>query len=86
MPTVTKRSASKAKADACCASVLAAPLAEADARELAHGYAALADPVRLRLLSLIALRASAARAIWSNRWARRNRRSAITPRRWLRPG
>lgn len=54
MPTATKRSAGNVKADACCASVLAAPLAEADARELAHGYAALADPVRLRLLSLIA--------------------------------
>jgi ArsR family transcriptional regulator len=38
----------------CCGVVLAAPLAEADARALAHGFAALADPVRLRLLSLIA--------------------------------
>ena len=42
------------EADACCASVLAEPLAEADATELAHGFAALADPVRLRILSLIA--------------------------------
>ena len=38
----------------CCGVVLAAPLVEADARELAQGFAALADPVRLRLLSLIA--------------------------------
>jgi len=38
----------------CCGVVLAAPLAEVDARELAQGFAALADPVRLRLLSLIA--------------------------------
>jgi ArsR family transcriptional regulator len=38
----------------CCASVLDAPLAEADAEDLAHVFAALADPVRLRLLSLIA--------------------------------
>ena len=38
----------------CCSSVLAAPLAEADAVELAHMFAALADPVRLRLLSLVA--------------------------------
>jgi ArsR family transcriptional regulator len=46
---------SRAKTDvACCAPVLGAPLAEADARELAQGFAALADPVRLRLLSLIA--------------------------------
>src|SRR5438128_673456 len=39
---------------ACCASVLAAPLAEADAEDLARVFAALADPVRLRLLSLVA--------------------------------
>ena len=38
----------------CCGSVLAEPLSERDARELAAGFAALADPVRLRLLSLIA--------------------------------
>ena len=34
--------------------MLAAPLSEADARELADAFAALADPVRLRCLSLIA--------------------------------
>jgi ArsR family transcriptional regulator len=34
--------------------VLAAPLSEIDAAQLARGFAALADPVRLRLLSLIA--------------------------------
>jgi ArsR family transcriptional regulator len=39
---------------ACCASVLAAPLDEADAAELAHGFTALADPVRLRVLSILA--------------------------------
>jgi ArsR family transcriptional regulator, arsenate/arsenite/antimonite-responsive transcriptional repressor len=39
---------------ACCSPLLAEPLAEADARELAHAFAALADPVRLRLLSLVA--------------------------------
>lgn len=38
----------------CCSSVLAAPLPERDAVELAHAFAALADPVRLRLLSLVA--------------------------------
>lgn len=38
----------------CCASVVAAPLAEADAEQLARAFAALADPVRLRLLSMIA--------------------------------
>ena len=34
--------------------MLAAPLAEADAVVLAQAFAALADPVRLRLLSLVA--------------------------------
>jgi ArsR family transcriptional regulator len=38
----------------CCPAVLAAPLTEAEAATLAKGFAALADPVRLRLLSLIA--------------------------------
>jgi ArsR family transcriptional regulator len=38
----------------CCASVLAAPLAEHDAEDLARVFAALGDPVRLRLLSLVA--------------------------------
>jgi ArsR family transcriptional regulator len=38
---------------ACCAPVLTAPLQEADAEELARGFHALADPARLRLLSLI---------------------------------
>jgi ArsR family transcriptional regulator len=38
----------------CCAPLLAAPLAETDAAELASAFAALADPVRLRLLSLVA--------------------------------
>lgn len=40
--------------DGCCPQVLVAPLAEADADWLAAGFKALADPVRLRLLSLIA--------------------------------
>lgn len=38
----------------CCAPLTSAPLAEADAAALAHTFAAVADPVRLRLLSLIA--------------------------------
>ncbi len=38
----------------CCPPVLAAPLGEDDAVELATAFAALADPVRLRVLSLIA--------------------------------
>ena len=38
----------------CCPSVLDAPLKERDAQQLASAFAALSDPVRLRLLSLIA--------------------------------
>lgn len=38
----------------CCASVIEAPLSETDAAELARVLAALSDPVRLRLLSLVA--------------------------------
>ena len=41
-------------ADACCASVMAEPISEQDAEQVAKGFAALADPARLRLLSLIA--------------------------------
>ena len=40
--------------DQCCASVLAAPLDAGDAVELARGFHALADPVRLRVLSILA--------------------------------
>ena len=43
-----------AAGEPCCGSVLSAPLSEPDAELLARGFAALADPVRLRLLSLIA--------------------------------
>jgi ArsR family transcriptional regulator len=50
----TSPAKSRATVAGCCASVLAAPLPEADAQELAHGFAALADPVRLRLFSLVA--------------------------------
>jgi ArsR family transcriptional regulator len=40
--------------DVCCPSVLEAPLSEDQAVGLAQMFAALADPVRLRLLSLVA--------------------------------
>jgi ArsR family transcriptional regulator len=38
----------------CCPSVLAAPLDAAQAGELASAFNALADPVRLRVLSILA--------------------------------
>ncbi len=45
----------------CCSSVTEAPLGETDAEGLAGVLAALADPVRLRLLSLVA----AQNEVWS---------------------
>jgi ArsR family transcriptional regulator len=44
----------QAAGPACCPSVLDAPLDQAEAEDLARAFAALADPVRLRLLSLVA--------------------------------
>jgi ArsR family transcriptional regulator, arsenate/arsenite/antimonite-responsive transcriptional repressor len=41
----------------CCPSILVEPLHESEAGELARGFAALADPARLRLFSLIAAQA-----------------------------
>jgi ArsR family transcriptional regulator, arsenate/arsenite/antimonite-responsive transcriptional repressor len=42
-----------------CCSVLAEPISEDHATELAQAFAALADPVRLRLFSMIAASGSA---------------------------
>ncbi|MFJ2032254.1 ArsR/SmtB family transcription factor [Streptosporangium sp. NPDC087985] len=41
-------------AGVCCAPMVREPLGEADAAELSRMFKALSDPVRLRLLSLIA--------------------------------
>lgn len=47
--------ASPAARDAdCCVPLVAAPIAPVDAVELAHKFKALADPTRVRLLSLVA--------------------------------
>ncbi|AXG77676.1 ArsR/SmtB family transcription factor [Streptomyces paludis] len=43
--------------DGCCPALLDAPLDEAQAADLAKVFKALGDPVRLRLLSMIASRA-----------------------------
>lgn len=40
--------------DSCCPTVLSSPLTEERAEELAAGFGVLADPARLRLLSLVA--------------------------------
>ena len=49
-----KKSVAALEAPECCPSVLVGPLDAGDADRLASGFAALADPVRLRLLSMIA--------------------------------
>ena len=43
--------------DGCCRPLVSAPLTEEAAGDLARAFKALGDPVRLRLLSLIAARA-----------------------------
>jgi ArsR family transcriptional regulator len=48
------------RVDACCAPLQTEPLGEGDAAELARRFAALSDPVRLRLLSLLASAAEGA--------------------------
>ena len=40
--------------DLCCAPILAAPISESEAAEVAVGLKALADPIRLRLVSVVA--------------------------------
>lgn len=52
MPTKTKLPL--AEDDTCCPAVLTSPLSEERAEALARDFAVLADPVRLRLLSLLA--------------------------------
>jgi hypothetical protein len=49
--------------EVCCPSVLAEPLAESDAADLARVFAARSDPVRLRLAEA-GLRAGEKRARW----------------------
>jgi len=43
-----------AAVEECCPSVLAAPIDDSRAAELAKGFAALADPARLRVISMLA--------------------------------
>jgi ArsR family transcriptional regulator len=49
---------SEVTSETCSPSVLTAPLAESDARNLARGFNALSDPVRLRVLSMLAAEAT----------------------------
>jgi ArsR family transcriptional regulator len=52
--SMAKRVAATEKADQCCPSVLESPLDWSQAAQLAAGFTALADPVRLRVLSILA--------------------------------
>ena len=54
MPATKTKSLPVSETGLCCGSVTEAPLAEGEANELARVLGALADPVRLRLLSLVA--------------------------------
>ena len=49
-----RRSIAVLESDQCCPTVSEAALSEADATELARSFAALSDPARLRILSLLA--------------------------------
>ncbi len=51
---MTARTKIKVSDDRCCAPLQAAPISEPDAESLATAFSALADPVRLRLVSLLA--------------------------------
>jgi len=50
----TKRTTGVLDLEACCPAIGDAPLAESEARELARAFAALSDPARLRILSMLA--------------------------------
>lgn len=52
--TIPLAPTASSKDQLCCSSVTEAPLSETEAAELAKVLGALADPVRLRLLSLVA--------------------------------
>lgn len=53
-PSLASKSAPSAPPEQCCPSVLAAPLDARDARQMARGFSALGDPVRLQILSMLA--------------------------------
>jgi ArsR family transcriptional regulator len=53
-PTLKRLAKKTDVREQCCPSVLASPLDAAEAKQLALGFTALADPVRLQLLSILA--------------------------------
>lgn len=53
-PTLKRQLITAMASDLCCGSVTEAPLSEGEAEDLGRVLGALADPVRLRLLSLVA--------------------------------
>ena len=53
VPGSVARASGGAPTKVCCGTAVDIPLSEGDAEELASAFAALADPVRLRLFSLI---------------------------------
>jgi ArsR family transcriptional regulator len=53
-PTLRRRAKKADAVQQCCPSVLLSPLDATEAKQLAVGFTALADPVRLQLLSILA--------------------------------
>lgn len=58
MPRSTPPQPATVASKGCCSSLTDSALTTADAESMAHAFAALADPIRLRLLSLIATSSS----------------------------
>jgi ArsR family transcriptional regulator len=52
--TVARGRQDKKAVEQCCPSVLSSPLGASEAKQLARRFTALADPVRLQLLSILA--------------------------------
>ena len=53
-PTLRRQAKKVDAGEQCCPSVLSSPLDATEAKQLALGFTALADPVRLQLLSILA--------------------------------
>jgi len=66
----------------CCAPIFTSPISKRKAADVTVVLKALADPVRLRLVSVVATSGEACARYLPALWAERNLRSGITPRSW----
>lgn len=69
----------------CCASVVESPLSHTDAANLAHVLAALADPIRLQLFSIVAAQGGSVHATSRPLSREVSRPFRTTPSCWPRP-